>query len=47
MPFSPRQPPNVLHGVHVVQDTLMEVVAEDACSPSANPTGGRRLVEVY
>jgi mannose-6-phosphate isomerase-like protein (cupin superfamily) len=35
-------PPNVLHGFRVVQDTLMEVVAEydiGTLFPSANPTG--------
>ena len=35
-------PPNVLHGFQVVQDTLMEVVADydiGLCSPSVNPTG--------
>jgi mannose-6-phosphate isomerase-like protein (cupin superfamily) len=35
-------PANVLHGFQVVQDTLMEAVADKTsarCSPSANPTG--------
>jgi Cupin domain len=43
-------PPNVLHGFQVVQDTLMEVVAEydiGTLFPVRQPDGSRRLVEVY
>ena len=43
-------PPNVLHGFRVVQDTLMEVVAEYDMGtpfPVGQPDGSRRLVEVY
>jgi quercetin dioxygenase-like cupin family protein len=43
-------PPNVLHGFQVVQDTLMEVVAEydiGTLFPVRRPDGSRRLVEVY
>ena len=43
-------PPNVLHGFQVVQDTLMEVVAEydiGTLSPSVNPTGAGGWWEVY
>ncbi len=43
-------PPNVLHGFQVVQDTLMEVVAEydiGTLFPVRQPDGTRRLVEVY
>jgi len=42
--------PNVLHGFQVVQDTLMEVVAEydiGTLFPVRQPDGSRRLVEVY
>ena len=42
-------PPNVLHGFQVVQDTLMEVVAEydiGTLFPVRQPDGSRRLVEV-
>lgn len=40
-------PPNVLHGFQVVQDTLMEVVAEydiGTLFPVRQPDGSRRLV---
>src|SRR5215203_110119 len=43
-------PPNVLHGFQVVQDTLVEVVAEydiGTLFPVRQPDGSRRLVEVY
>jgi cupin domain len=43
-------PPNVLHGFQVVQDALMEVVAEydiGTLFPVRQPDGSRRLVEVY
>jgi Cupin domain len=43
-------PPNVLHGFQVVQDTVMEVVAEydiGTLFPVRQPDGSRRLVEVY
>jgi quercetin dioxygenase-like cupin family protein len=43
-------PPNILHGFQVVQDTLMEVVAEydiGTLFPVRQPDGTRRLVEVY
>ncbi len=43
-------PPNVLHGFQVIQDTLMEVVAEydiGTLFPVRQPDGSRRLVEVY
>jgi hypothetical protein len=43
-------PPNILHGFQVVQDTLMEVVAEydiGTMFPVRQPDGSRQLVEVY
>jgi Cupin domain len=43
-------PPNVLHGFQVIQDTLMEVVAEydiGTLFPVRQPDGSRRLVEVF
>jgi len=43
-------PPDVLHGFQVIQDTLMEVVAEydiGTLFPVRQPDGSRRLVEVY